>query len=173
METAIESVPAEFQLTVSIVLIVWVSGLASAVIDNIPFTTMMIPIVLGLAENKVGGNNICGRVFLIIDYFSLLPLEPGSEPSPAASGLVPGPGGLPGRQWHPDRRLRQRSLRRGGRAARMQVHLPRLLQGGVPHYPGQPRRRHRVPARVSCGSELERRVVKCANIYFFIDAARQ
>lgn len=32
-------------------LILWVSGLASAFIDNIPFTTMMIPVVKNLAEN--------------------------------------------------------------------------------------------------------------------------
>ncbi len=53
MESAIESVPSDYRLAVSIVLIVWVSGLASAIIDNIPFTTMMIPIVTGLAENRV------------------------------------------------------------------------------------------------------------------------
>ena len=39
-------------LTVSIVLILWVSGIASAFIDNIPFTTMMIPVVVGLSESK-------------------------------------------------------------------------------------------------------------------------
>ena len=32
-------------------MILWVSGLASAFIDNIPFTTMMIPVVKKLADN--------------------------------------------------------------------------------------------------------------------------
>lgn len=36
----------------AILLILWVSGLASAFIDNIPFTTMMIPVVKSLAEDS-------------------------------------------------------------------------------------------------------------------------
>ncbi len=35
----------------ALLLILWVSGLASAFIDNIPFTTMMIPVVKRLNEN--------------------------------------------------------------------------------------------------------------------------
>ena len=52
VEAVIESVPPRWQLTVSIALILWVSGIASAFIDNIPFTTMMIPVVVGLSESK-------------------------------------------------------------------------------------------------------------------------
>ena len=51
VESAIKQVPVAYQLTVALVVIVWVSGLASAFIDNIPFTTMMIPIVTGLADS--------------------------------------------------------------------------------------------------------------------------
>jgi Na+/H+ antiporter NhaD/arsenite permease-like protein len=51
VESIIESVPPGYQLTVSIVLILWVSGIASAFIDNIPFTTMMIPIIVRLSES--------------------------------------------------------------------------------------------------------------------------
>lgn len=40
-----------FRLAVAILLILWVSGLASAFIDNIPFTTMMIPVVKSLADD--------------------------------------------------------------------------------------------------------------------------
>ena len=52
VESVIESVPPKWQLTVSIVLILWVSGIASAFIDNIPFTTMMIPVIVNLSESK-------------------------------------------------------------------------------------------------------------------------
>ena len=40
-----------FRLTVAILIILWISGLASAFIDNIPYTTMMIPVVKGIAQN--------------------------------------------------------------------------------------------------------------------------
>ena len=52
VESVIESVPPKWQLTVSIVLILWVSGIASSFIDNIPFTTMMIPVIVNLSESK-------------------------------------------------------------------------------------------------------------------------
>ena len=51
VEGVIKSVSPAYQLTVAIVLILWVSGLASAFIDNIPFTTMMIPIIVSLSES--------------------------------------------------------------------------------------------------------------------------
>merc|ERR1719295_974346 len=34
-----------------IVLIVWVSGIASAFVDNIPFTTMMIPVIIEISKD--------------------------------------------------------------------------------------------------------------------------
>lgn len=40
------------RLAVAILIIVWVSALASAFVDNIPFTTMMIKIVISLSENE-------------------------------------------------------------------------------------------------------------------------
>ncbi|XP_072171093.1 P protein-like [Diadema setosum] len=48
----IEDVPEESRLTVALILILWVSALASSFIDNIPFTTAMIPIVLDLGERE-------------------------------------------------------------------------------------------------------------------------
>lgn len=48
---AIFNLLTHFRLAVAILLILWVSGLASAFIDNIPYTTMMIPVVKNLADN--------------------------------------------------------------------------------------------------------------------------
>lgn len=39
-----QDVPKESQLTVAIILILWVSAIASSFIDNIPFTTAMVRI---------------------------------------------------------------------------------------------------------------------------------
>jgi len=50
-EDIIRSVNPESRLTVAILLILWVSGIASAFIDNIPFTTMMIKIVTRVSSN--------------------------------------------------------------------------------------------------------------------------
>ncbi|XP_004343150.2 tyrosine transporter [Capsaspora owczarzaki ATCC 30864] len=49
--TLIKSVDPDSRLTVAIIIILWVSGLASAFIDNIPFTTAMIPVVTNLATD--------------------------------------------------------------------------------------------------------------------------
>jgi P protein len=40
------------RLLVAILIILWISALASAFVDNIPFTTMMIKIVISLSENE-------------------------------------------------------------------------------------------------------------------------
>lgn len=40
------------RLAVAILIILWVSALASAFVDNIPLTTMMVKIVISLAENE-------------------------------------------------------------------------------------------------------------------------
>ncbi|XP_017776012.1 PREDICTED: P protein isoform X2 [Nicrophorus vespilloides] len=45
------SVGQESRLTVAILLILWVSAIASAFVDNIPLTTMMIRIATSLADN--------------------------------------------------------------------------------------------------------------------------
>lgn len=46
----IEDQPEEDQLTVAITLILWVSAITSAFLDNIPYTATMIPVVRILAE---------------------------------------------------------------------------------------------------------------------------
>ncbi|KAL3241388.1 hypothetical protein MRX96_021637 [Rhipicephalus microplus] len=50
----IRSVHHDSRLTVSIIIITWVSALASSFVDNIPFTTVMIKIVNGLGESDLG-----------------------------------------------------------------------------------------------------------------------
>lgn len=52
-ENVILSVGKEYQLTVAILIVVWVSAIASAFVDNIPLTTMMIKIVISLSEHAV------------------------------------------------------------------------------------------------------------------------
>jgi Na+/H+ antiporter NhaD/arsenite permease-like protein len=47
-EAIVLAVNEESQLAVAILLILWVSAIASAFVDNIPLTTMMIRIVLNL-----------------------------------------------------------------------------------------------------------------------------
>lgn len=51
-ENIILSVNEESQLAVAILLILWVSAIASAFVDNIPLTTMMVKIAISLAENE-------------------------------------------------------------------------------------------------------------------------
>ncbi|GAB0178839.1 P protein [Grus japonensis] len=47
----IKVVPEEQRLAVAIILVLWVSALASSVIDNIPFTATMIPVLLNLSKD--------------------------------------------------------------------------------------------------------------------------
>lgn len=51
----IMSVGQESRLAVAILIILWVSAGASAFVDNIPLTTMMIRITTSLAENRALG----------------------------------------------------------------------------------------------------------------------
>lgn len=46
------SVDQESRLTVAIILILWVSGIASAFVDNLPLTTMMVRVATNLADNR-------------------------------------------------------------------------------------------------------------------------
>lgn len=46
------SVPQSFQLALAIIIILWVSGIVSAFVDSIPVTTMMVKVVVSVAENK-------------------------------------------------------------------------------------------------------------------------
>lgn len=52
-ENIILSVDEESRLAVAILIVLWVSAIASAFVDNIPLTTMMIRITISLAENTV------------------------------------------------------------------------------------------------------------------------
>lgn len=47
----IKMVPEDQRFAAAIVLIVWVSALASSLIDNIPFTATMIPVLLNLSQD--------------------------------------------------------------------------------------------------------------------------
>ena len=49
VEKGIESFSEEYRLAAAVVIILWVSAIASAFIDNIPYTATMIPIVLSLS----------------------------------------------------------------------------------------------------------------------------
>ena len=51
VEKAIAWFSDEYQLAAAVVIILWVSAIASAFIDNIPYTATMIPIVLSLSVN--------------------------------------------------------------------------------------------------------------------------
>ncbi|XP_030380797.1 P protein-like [Scaptodrosophila lebanonensis] len=48
----IMSVKKKHQLAVGILIILWVSGMTSAFVDNIPITTMMLKLVIKLAKNE-------------------------------------------------------------------------------------------------------------------------
>ncbi|KAM7355571.1 P protein-like [Cochliomyia hominivorax] len=44
--------PTNYRLLIAMLIILWISGIASAFLDNIPVTTMMIKIVVNLSQNK-------------------------------------------------------------------------------------------------------------------------
>lgn len=51
-ESIILSVNEESRLAVAILLLLWVSALASAFVDNVPLATMMVRIATNLAQNR-------------------------------------------------------------------------------------------------------------------------
>lgn len=51
-ELVIMSVSEESRLAVAILLLLWVSAIAGAFVDNVPLTTMMVRIATGLAKNQ-------------------------------------------------------------------------------------------------------------------------
>ncbi|KAE8736984.1 hypothetical protein FOCC_FOCC017556 [Frankliniella occidentalis] len=51
-ETLVLAVPSEYRLAVAILLILWVSAIASSFVDNIPLTTMMVRIICSLSQNE-------------------------------------------------------------------------------------------------------------------------
>ena len=54
----IESVDEDNRLLVAIVLVMWISALVSAFLDNIPYTATMVPIIVQLASNEDLGLDI-------------------------------------------------------------------------------------------------------------------
>ncbi len=52
---AVEMAPQEHRLLVAVVLLLWVSAIASAFIDNIPYTATMVPVIIDLAQNEALG----------------------------------------------------------------------------------------------------------------------
>ncbi|XP_046668758.1 P protein-like isoform X3 [Homalodisca vitripennis] len=51
-ESVIAGVSPPYRLAFSILMILWVSGIASSILDNIPLTTMMVRIVVGLSQKQ-------------------------------------------------------------------------------------------------------------------------
>lgn len=51
-ERVILSVDENYRLAVAILIILWVSGIASAFVSNIPLTAMMIRVITSLSEKK-------------------------------------------------------------------------------------------------------------------------
>lgn len=51
-EYLILSVDENYRLAVAIILILWISGLTSSLVDSIPVTTMMVRVVVSLAHNS-------------------------------------------------------------------------------------------------------------------------
>lgn len=51
-EYVVMSVAPESRLTAAIVLILWISAIASAFVDNLPLTTMMVRIAVDLSSNS-------------------------------------------------------------------------------------------------------------------------
>ncbi|XP_047669005.1 P protein isoform X2 [Tachysurus fulvidraco] len=47
----IKAVPESERLAIAIILVMWVSALASSLIDNIPFTATMIPVLINLSQD--------------------------------------------------------------------------------------------------------------------------
>ncbi|XP_030647738.1 P protein isoform X3 [Chanos chanos] len=47
----IKAVPEDERLAIAIILVMWVSALASSLIDNIPFTATMIPVLVRLSQD--------------------------------------------------------------------------------------------------------------------------
>uniref|UniRef100_A0A3Q3WFN8 Citrate transporter-like domain-containing protein n=1 Tax=Mola mola TaxID=94237 RepID=A0A3Q3WFN8_MOLML len=47
----IKAVPEDQRLAIAIILVMWISALASSLIDNIPFTATMIPVLINLSRD--------------------------------------------------------------------------------------------------------------------------
>ena len=62
MSDMITSVDTEYRLTAAVVIIVWISALASSFIDNIPYTTAMVSFLL-TSSYCVNNIIIAGHLF--------------------------------------------------------------------------------------------------------------
>eukprot|EP00756_Hemistasia_phaeocysticola_P060228 Hpha_TRINITY_DN384_c0_g1::TRINITY_DN384_c0_g1_i1::g.112593::m.112593 len=51
ISSAVKASPSGSQTAVAVLLVLWVSALVSAFIDNIPFTTAMVPVIVDMAED--------------------------------------------------------------------------------------------------------------------------
>jgi Na+/H+ antiporter NhaD/arsenite permease-like protein len=58
LASVIKAQPEENQMTIAITLILWVSAITSAFLDNIPYTATMIPVVKILADELPDTLNI-------------------------------------------------------------------------------------------------------------------
>ena len=52
MADTIAGIDDSSRLAVALVMLIWITGVASAILDNIPFTATMVPIIIQLAENE-------------------------------------------------------------------------------------------------------------------------
>ncbi|KAM8717356.1 hypothetical protein ACLKA7_004107 [Drosophila subpalustris] len=92
--SVILSVEKNYQLAVAILLVLWVSALTSAFVDNIPITTMMLKVTINLATNS----DLALPLPPLIWALSFVKLRhvyamPGSRPGPCRGlSLGPGPG---------------------------------------------------------------------------------
>ncbi len=93
-------------LVIAVIMILWVSAFASAIIDNIPFTATMLPIVAYLTQVIPGAESGC----------------------PVVGACARG---MPRRERHHDRGQRQRGHRRHGREGGLSHLLHGVSQGGL------------------------------------------
>lgn len=64
--------PTDRRLMVAIVLILWVSAFASAFIDNIPYTTTMIPVIVQLSEDPELALPLLPLAWVLVLLFNLV-----------------------------------------------------------------------------------------------------
>lgn len=68
----IESVPpGRGRLAVAVVLIMWVSAIVSAFIDNIPYTAALVPVIVRLGDGSLGYSHLQNHSLLTFFSFSM------------------------------------------------------------------------------------------------------
>lgn len=121
---AIAMVPEEYRLFVAITVVLWVASLASAFIDNIPLTTMMVKIIEDLATNNTLGIPLQPLVYALAFGACL----GGKLEEFALMMMIISANLFARRQWIADRRLGQRGGRQHRPARRLPLHLCGLSQ---------------------------------------------